>query len=66
MFRAAISFFIIGLIAFALGLGNIGGLSMEVGKTILYVFLTLAVLSYIISYFGDKKRNQIKLPNINL
>ncbi len=47
MLRAAIAFLIIGILAFAVGAGNIGGLSMEVGKTLLYVFVVLAVLSFL-------------------
>jgi uncharacterized membrane protein YtjA (UPF0391 family) len=47
MLRAAIGFFIIGLLAVLLGANNIAGLSIELGKTILYVFLVLAVLSFL-------------------
>ena len=47
MVRAAISFFIIGLVAFLLGAYNIAGLSMDIGKVLLFVFLVLAVLSFL-------------------
>lgn len=49
MLRAAIIFFIIGLIAMALGAGNVAGISMEAGKILLGVFLVLAVISFLIS-----------------
>ena len=55
MLRAAIAFFIIGLIAVALGAGGVGGLSIELGKTVLYVFLVLAVISFVISLVTGKK-----------
>ena len=47
MLRAAIAFLVIGIIAFAVGAGNIGGLSMDVGRTLLFVFVGLAVLSFL-------------------
>lgn len=47
MVRAAISFFILAIIAFILGAYGIAGLSMEIGKILLVVFLVLAVVSYL-------------------
>lgn len=55
MLRAAISFFIIGLVAVLLGAYNIGGLSIELGKTLLFVFLILAALSFLGSMFSGRK-----------
>ncbi len=55
MLRAAIIFFVIGLIAMALGMGNVAGISLEVGKTLLYVFLALAVISFLISLIGGRR-----------
>ncbi|HUP58475.1 MAG TPA: DUF1328 family protein [Bdellovibrionota bacterium] len=49
MLRAAIIFFVIGLIAMFLGMGNVAGVSLELGKLLLFVFLGLAVLTFIIS-----------------
>lgn len=48
MLRAAIGFFLIGLLALILGAGNIAGVSLEVGKLLLFVFLALAVLSVVV------------------
>jgi uncharacterized membrane protein YtjA (UPF0391 family) len=45
MIRAAISFFILGLLAMILGANNVAGFSIEIGKILLGVFLFLAVLS---------------------
>jgi uncharacterized membrane protein YtjA (UPF0391 family) len=49
MLRAAIIFFVIGLIAMFLGMGNVAGVSLELGKLLLFIFLGLAVLTFIIS-----------------
>ena len=56
MLRAAIGFFIFGLLAILLGANNIAGLSIELGKTILYVFLVLAVLSFLVSIVTGRGR----------
>ena len=49
MLRAAIVFFVLGLVAILLGANGVGGLSIDIGKTLLFVFLILAVLSFIAS-----------------
>ena len=55
MLRAAILFFIIGLLSFALGAGNIGGLSVEIGKLIFIGFLVLSVVSVALSFLKGGK-----------
>lgn len=55
MLRAAIVFFALGLIAILLGANGIGGLSIDIGKTLLFVFLILAVISFIASLVVGKK-----------
>ena len=55
MLRAAITFFIIALIALFLGLNNVAGLSAEAGKILLVVFLVLAVLSFLGSLFTGRR-----------
>ncbi len=62
MLRAAIGFFIIGLVAFALGAGGVGGLSIEIGRTLLFVFIAFAVLSFLVSLFTGKKPQIIWIP----
>jgi uncharacterized membrane protein YtjA (UPF0391 family) len=58
MLRAAIGFFVLGLLAVLLGANNIAGLSIELGKTILYVFLFLAVLSFLGSLVTGRQRGR--------
>jgi uncharacterized membrane protein YtjA (UPF0391 family) len=53
--RAALAFFILGLVAILLGANNVAGLSLEIGKTLLTVFLILAVISFIIGIFKGRK-----------
>jgi uncharacterized membrane protein YtjA (UPF0391 family) len=48
MLRAAIAFFILAIVAFVLGAAGIAGISMEIGKLLLTIFLVLAVISFII------------------
>ncbi len=55
MLRAAIAFFIIGLVAFAIGAGNLGGLSIDVGKLLLQIFLVLAIISFLVSLFTGRR-----------
>ncbi len=54
MVRAAISFFIIAIVAFLLGLGGVAGISMDIGRTLLIVFLVLSVLSFLYSIMTGK------------
>ncbi|MGZ3696852.1 MAG: DUF1328 family protein [Bdellovibrionota bacterium] len=55
MLRAAILFFIIGLLAIFFGMNNIAGVSLEVGKLLLFVFLALAVISFVLSLVGGRR-----------
>ena len=54
MLRAAILFFVIGLVAMLLGATGFAGLSVDIGKTLLIVFLVLAVLSFLVSLFQGR------------
>ena len=55
MLRAAIAFFVLGLIAILLGANGVGGLSLDIAKTLLFVFLILAVISFIASMVSGRK-----------
>ncbi len=59
MLRAAIVFFVLGLIAVLLGAGNIAGISIEIGQTLLAVFLILAVVSLVASLVTGRRPTQI-------
>lgn len=55
MIRASITFFILALVAYVFGANGIAGLSIEIGKTLLVVFLALAVISLLASVITGKK-----------
>jgi uncharacterized membrane protein YtjA (UPF0391 family) len=55
MLWAAIAFFVLGLVAILLGANGVGGMSMDIGKTLLFVFLILAVISFIASLVTGRK-----------
>jgi uncharacterized membrane protein YtjA (UPF0391 family) len=58
MLRAAITFFIIGLLSMIFGAYGVAGLSVEIGKVLLMVFVVLAILSFVIGLIrggGGKK-----------
>ncbi len=55
MLRAAIVFFVLGLLAVLLGAGNIAGISLEIGQTLLAVFLILAVVSLVASMITGRR-----------
>lgn len=55
MLRAAIIFFIIGLVAMFFGMNNIGGVSMELGKLLLFIFAGLAIVSFLVSLVSGRR-----------
>lgn len=59
MLRAAIAFFIIGLLSYVLGANNIAGMSVELGKVLLLVFVSLAVIGYFVSLSTGKRNDRI-------
>lgn len=54
MIRAAVAFFIMAIIAYVLGANQVGGISLEIGKTLVVVFLVLAVVSFLVSLVTGK------------
>lgn len=59
MLRAAISFFVLALVAFLLGANGIAGLSMEIGRVLLAVFLVLAAISFIAAMVSGRTPKQL-------
>ncbi|MEK7354853.1 MAG: DUF1328 domain-containing protein [Bdellovibrionota bacterium] len=58
MLQAAIAFFVLALLSMILGANGIAGVSMEIGRTLLWVFLILAVVSFVASLLtGRSSRN---------
>lgn len=59
MFRAAIAFFVLAIIAYLLGQAGIANVSMEIGHVLLVVFLILAALSFVGSLITGRGYKQI-------
>lgn len=59
MLRAAISFFLIGLLAFTLGANNIAGLSIELGRILFIGFLVLATMSVLANLVTGRSKNPL-------
>ncbi|MFN9069122.1 MAG: DUF1328 family protein [Bdellovibrionales bacterium] len=55
MIRAAISFFILAILAYFLGAYGVAGLSVEIGKVLLVVFLALAFVSFLASLVSGRR-----------
>lgn len=55
MLRAAIGFFVLALVAILLGANGVAGVSLEVGKILLFVFLFLAIISFVFSILTGRK-----------
>lgn len=55
MIRAAIGFFVLALVALILGATGVAGLSMDIGKILVAVFLVLAAVSFIASLVSGKQ-----------
>ena len=52
LFWVGIVFFIIALVAWALGAGGIAGMSAGIGRLLLIIFLVLAVILIIMNFAG--------------
>ncbi|WP_368410739.1 DUF1328 family protein [Haladaptatus salinisoli] len=48
MLELAVAFFVLAIIAGAMGAGGVAGLSMDVAKWLVLIFLVLAVLSFVL------------------
>lgn len=47
MIRAALAFFVLALVAFVFGAYGVAGISMDIGRLLLGVFLVLALISFV-------------------
>lgn len=59
MIRAALGFFVLAILAYLLGAGGIAGMSMEIGKILVMVFLVLAALSFVGSLLTGKSSGHL-------
>ena len=59
MLRAAIVFFVIGLLAIFFGATGFAGMSIDIGKMLLGVFLVLALVSFVVGILGGRNNKTI-------
>lgn len=59
MLRASIGFFVFGLIAIVLGANNIAGVSIELGKMLLGIFVFLALISFVASLVTGRRTKSL-------
>jgi uncharacterized membrane protein YtjA (UPF0391 family) len=57
--RTASGFFVFGLLAVLLGANNVAGLSIEMGKTVLFVFLVCAGLSFLAALVKGRRQKSL-------
>jgi uncharacterized membrane protein YtjA (UPF0391 family) len=55
MIRAAIAFFVLAILAYVFGANGIAGVSMEIGKSLIAIFVILAILAFVMSMFTNRK-----------
>jgi uncharacterized membrane protein YtjA (UPF0391 family) len=55
MLRAAVVFFLIGLFALILGANQLAGVSIEIGRLILFIFLGLAVIGIVTALIAGNR-----------
>lgn len=60
MLNAAVTFFVIAIFAFLLGMTGLAGLTMEIGKLLLGVFLVLGVISLVVGLVRGGKTPLIR------
>jgi uncharacterized membrane protein YtjA (UPF0391 family) len=59
MIRAAIAFFVLALIAILFGANGFAGVSMEIGKLLLGIFLILGAVSLVVGLISGRSPRQI-------
>ncbi|PIU01264.1 MAG: DUF1328 domain-containing protein [Bdellovibrionales bacterium CG10_big_fil_rev_8_21_14_0_10_45_34] len=59
MLRAAIIFFVLALVSLIFGATGFAGLSAEIGKTLLVVFLILSALSLVVNLFSQQRTKRL-------
>lgn len=54
MLRAALGFFVLALVAMLFGATGIAGVSVEIGQTLLVVFLVLAAITFVVGLISGR------------
>lgn len=59
MLRAAFAFFVLAIFAYILGATGVAGVSMEIGRILLVVFLVLAVIGVAAGMIGGGRPKDV-------
>lgn len=59
MLQASVAFFVLAIVAMIFGASGIAGVSMEIGRTLLFVFLALAVISFVFGLVSGRRGTRI-------
>ena len=59
MVRAAIAFFVLALVSILFGAYGIACVSMEIGRTLLFVFLVFALVSFVASLITGRRTKML-------
>ena len=59
MLRAALAFFVLAIIAYILGATGVAGISMDIGRILLVVFLVLAVIGVAVGLIGGGRPKDV-------
>lgn len=60
MLRAALVFFVLALVAILFGATGFAGVSMDIGRMLLFVFLILAVISFVASLVTGRSPKSLR------
>lgn len=60
MLRAALAFLILAVVAFVLGANGVAGLSMDIARILLFVFLAIAVITFIASFLPGGRSGRLR------
>ncbi len=60
MLRASIGFFVIGLVAYFLGLYGVAGFYVDIGKILLIVFLLIGAVSLVVGLVQGRSPRLLK------
>lgn len=59
MLRAALAFFVLAIVAYILGATGVAGVSMDIGRLLLVVFLVLAVIGVAVGLIGGGRPKDV-------
>lgn len=59
MLQAAFLFFVLAIISYVFGANAIAGVSMDIGRAFLFIFLLLSVVSFIGGMMSGKREKKL-------